>query len=275
MAESYYVYEHRRVDTCAIFYVGKGSGGRAKTDQGRNKYWRNVVNKCGGYYVEIIVSDVDEELAHLAEIARIDQLRRIGVALTNLTDGGEGASGYRQDKETIERRASKMRGRKRPDISKRLSGVPKSEEHRKKLSLARTGMKHSQKSREKMSASRTGRPGPMRGKKHHETTKAKISAAVRGEKNPFFGKTHSPEIMQIIVAANLGRKESEETRAKKSAARKGEKNPRYGVVISEDQKARQIASLKARPHVTCQHCGKTMDESNAKRWHMDNCKERA
>jgi len=88
----FYVYEHIRNDTNAIFYVGKGKKERAYRVNDRNEYWKNIVNKTG-YTVRFVIKDVDEELAYLAEEERIDQLKRLGIKLTNLTLGGEGASG--------------------------------------------------------------------------------------------------------------------------------------------------------------------------------------
>ena len=87
----FYVYEHMRNDTNAIFYVGKGKEYRAKSTKNRNQYWANVVNKAGGFTVNYVVKNIDEELAYLCEQERIDQLKRIGCELTNLTIGGEGA----------------------------------------------------------------------------------------------------------------------------------------------------------------------------------------
>jgi hypothetical protein len=88
----FYVYEHIRNDTNAIFYVGKGKNERAYRVNNRNEYWKNIVNKTE-YTVRFVVKDVDEELAYLVEEERIDQLKRLGIKLTNLTLGGEGASG--------------------------------------------------------------------------------------------------------------------------------------------------------------------------------------
>lgn len=90
--KTFYVYEHTRLDTGAVFYVGKGSGDRSGVTQHRNNYWKNVVSKAGGFSHKKIVKNLDEELAFLVEIERIDQLKKIGVQLTNLTIGGEGAS---------------------------------------------------------------------------------------------------------------------------------------------------------------------------------------
>jgi hypothetical protein len=88
----FYVYEHIRPDTGMVFYVGKGSGWRSGITQHRNQYWKNVVNKAGGFIAKKIVENIDEELAFLCEQERIDQLKRLGIKLTNLTDGGEGSS---------------------------------------------------------------------------------------------------------------------------------------------------------------------------------------
>jgi hypothetical protein len=96
---NFYVYEHTRNDTGLVFYVGKGSGQRltiGKFGGGkRNPHWKNIVAKAGGFEAKKIVDSLDNELANLAEIERIDQLRRLGYKLSNLTDGGEGGSGHR------------------------------------------------------------------------------------------------------------------------------------------------------------------------------------
>jgi hypothetical protein len=267
----FYVYEHLRQDTNVVFYVGKGSGARCSTSQGRNRWWQGIAKKHG-YKARIRVTMASEELAYLAEQELIDQYRRLGCKLVNMTDGGEGMTGHKMASEVVERRAAKLRGRKRPDISARLIGLPKTLEHRQKLSQVRTGTKASEATKKKMSQTRTGRIGSMRGKTHPEKTKRKISEALKGEKNPFFGKTHTKETMAKIVASNVGRKESAETRLKKTLARLGEKNPRFGVRPPQDQIDRQRATLMARPLLTCYHCGKQTNEGNAKRWHFDNCK---
>jgi len=58
--KKYYLYQHRRLDTNVIFYIGKGtkkSKGniyhRAYTKDSRNNYWLNIVNKTP-YKVEIL-----------------------------------------------------------------------------------------------------------------------------------------------------------------------------------------------------------------------------
>jgi hypothetical protein len=89
---NFYVYEHIRKDCGGVFYVGKGSYKRATAKNCRNRYWHHVVNKHG-FEVKFVVKDVDEEFAFLVEEERINQLKRIGVKLVNMTNGGEGSSG--------------------------------------------------------------------------------------------------------------------------------------------------------------------------------------
>ena len=89
----YYVYQHRKADSNEIFYVGKGKGNRLHGTQGRNKYWKHTVAKHG-YVAELLISEIDEDFALLIEIETIATYRQRGIKLVNLTDGGEGVSGY-------------------------------------------------------------------------------------------------------------------------------------------------------------------------------------
>lgn len=89
----FYVYEHIRPDTGMVFYVGKGQGSRYLAKTHRNKHWHHIVAKAGSFTSKKIVENIDEELALLAEQERIDQLKRLGVKLCNMTNGGEGTSG--------------------------------------------------------------------------------------------------------------------------------------------------------------------------------------
>jgi ribosomal protein S27AE len=88
----YYVYLHKRKGTNKVFYVGKGSknrnGQRSGMTKHRNRWWHNVVNKDGGFDVEIYQDNLSEEEAYKLEKKLIAE---IGLEnLTNLTEGGEG-----------------------------------------------------------------------------------------------------------------------------------------------------------------------------------------
>jgi len=107
----FYVYEHIRNDTNAIFYVGKGKKERAYRVNDRNEYWKNIVNKIG-YTVRFVVKDIDEELAYLIEQERIDQLEKLGIKLANICPGGAGVGSG--DKHPMWGKPHPQRGSKRP-----------------------------------------------------------------------------------------------------------------------------------------------------------------
>jgi hypothetical protein len=96
----FYVYEHIRLDTNAVFYVGKGKGRRCFESRRRNQHWKRIVSKAGGFDVRVVANNIDEELAFLAEQELISKLKTQGIVLANLTGGGEGASGYIHTKYT-------------------------------------------------------------------------------------------------------------------------------------------------------------------------------
>lgn len=101
---------------------------------------------------------------------------------------------------------------------------PRTEETKKKISVANSGKTHTEEAKKKMSGEKTG-------KTHTEETKKKISVAntgvIRSTKTRAKmsevqkGKTHGPEARAKISAARIGTKLSAETKAKMSTARKG------------------------------------------------------
>ena len=108
----FYVYEHLRPDTGIVFYVGKGAGERIREIRGRNIYWQRVVNKVGNFKSVKIAKTEDEELAYLVEQERIDQLKRLGVKLVNLNEGGIG--GVKASEETKVKMSISHSGEKNP-----------------------------------------------------------------------------------------------------------------------------------------------------------------
>lgn len=97
----FYTYLHRRNDTGAIFYVGKGSSNRAYSVSSRSKHWLAIYRKHGRT-VEICANWNSEEEAHAHEILLIEALKSIGEPLVNHTDGGDGVSGYRHSQQSID-----------------------------------------------------------------------------------------------------------------------------------------------------------------------------
>lgn len=95
----FYVYFHKRPDG-TIFYVGKGHGKRAWVKKSRNNHWNNVVNKYGGFEVEIVVDNLTEQEAFFKER---EFVLSIGIDnLTNQTLGGISTTGYRHTEETLQ-----------------------------------------------------------------------------------------------------------------------------------------------------------------------------
>lgn len=269
----FYIYEHVRESDGRVFYVGKGSRYRMTTTQHRSPYWVAVSRKHGWRARAVFRTD-DEELAFLAEMELIRKRRNDGSPLTNLTDGGEGLSGYKFPKEVAFARVRGRIGKPNLAASRALKGVPKTEEHRRNLSQARMGYRYSDEVRRKMSLRRKGCESPMKGKKHRPESRAAISASITGEKNPFFGRKHSPESLRKMSIAHTGVKRSEESRRKQSASVSGARNHNFGKEVSPERREKQRRTLMARPKLECPHCGRLASDGNAKRWHFDNCRER-
>ena len=92
---NFYVYGHFKPDG-NIFYIGKGHGRRAWRRSGRSNFWHRTVQKHGGYQVVLLHEHLSEDEAFLTEKEEIEfwGRRSDGGFLINLTDGGDGTSGY-------------------------------------------------------------------------------------------------------------------------------------------------------------------------------------
>lgn len=157
MRQDFYVYEHRRRDNGAVFYVGAGSGRRSTVRQNRSQEWQQTSAE-GGLRIVILACGLDLELAHLVEREVIDKRRRAGHPLVNKTNGGYGSEGYAWPAEVLKRRAESQRGQKRATVSEKLRGKPKSPEHRAALAAAKLGKAASAEARKAMSDARKGKP---------------------------------------------------------------------------------------------------------------------
>ena len=152
----YYIYMHTKIGDTLPFYVGKGKGNRAYDKFKRSNYWKNVAKD--GYTIKLF-ENLSEHHAFELEIAFIKLYGRrdLGTGcLVNLTDGGEGTSGWQ--KKNI------------------------SDEYRKKLSDAQKGKTYSDESKIKMSKAKLGKT-PWKGKMHSDKTKQKMSEAKKGKIN--------------------------------------------------------------------------------------------
>lgn len=163
--EPFYVYEHWRPDTGACFYVGKGKGKRAHKPF-RNRHHRNIVTKlqAAGLVVDVRITHrgLTEKQALTIEVERIAYWRSQGTKLTNLTDGGDGSSGWTASEETKARMSASHIGRTfSPETIERMrlvkTGKTISESTRKKLQVSHKGKKASPETREKMRLSQQRR----------------------------------------------------------------------------------------------------------------------
>jgi hypothetical protein len=199
MSGIFVVYEHLRPDTGEVFYVGKGTLSRSTKKSSRNIWWRRIVAKAGGFLPKIAACGLDEKQALDLEVSMIAAHKRCGTALCNLTDGGDGVSGYKFSQEMIERIAAQKRGR--PAHNR---GSKASLEAREKMRRAKLGKKQSQEHIEKCRAANMGRifPESVRqkiaasntGKKHSEETKMKL-------RRPVFCITTGQQFSGVKVAA--------------------------------------------------------------------------
>lgn len=218
----FYVYEHWRSDTDLCFWVGKGTGDRARRFK-RNAAYNAITTTLSdlGMCVEVrMVADGLSEIDALKlECDRIAFWKSIGIELTNRSDGGSGNR-----------------------------GMFVSEETRSKIRAANLGKKHSPETKAKMSASQLlavsivvnprGRPA---GFSHSPETRMKMAKSQPG-------KPLSEQTKEKIRLANLGKKASDETRAKMSISHKGNIYGRLGRGIkrSAETRARMSAAQKGR-----------------------------
>jgi len=206
----YYVYQHRRNDTNAVFYVGKGKGYRCNQKTGRNIYWHRVADKHG-YSVEKVLMDLDEDLALLAEYELIDQYKRLNFALSNLSEGGQGTSGYKFTPEQIEN-----------------------------VKAAHVGKKHSAETKAKMSAAKKGKPPNNTGKVYKMKEPMPLELRLKlGEQRR--GRVMSEESSRKKSLATKGRALSETNRANiKLAWQNPELRAQMSQKIKEVQAAKRL-----------------------------------
>jgi hypothetical protein len=160
--KQFYAYIHAKPDGTP-FYVGKGNGRRLNMFHRRNQHHKNIVAKYGRRNILIGRLDCsDEGTAFDLEMGLIKCLRRSGVDLANLTDGGHGPSGLVVTPEQRAKISATLMGR---------SGTPHTEASKAKISAANTGRKRTPEEIKKMSDAYKRR-GPI-----SDETRAKLSAA--------------------------------------------------------------------------------------------------
>ena len=184
MENVFYVYLHRRKTDNKVFYVGKGKGRRAYAKTSRSQWWKSVSDKHG-LIVEIVFENLSEEEAFQIEKDTILEFKYFGHPLVNLTNGGEGMSGYKQPEEQRKR------------VSEKLQGRVITEEHRQKLSESNRGQKRTADQRKRMSEANIG-------KKRSEYHSKRISEGMQGRKMTLEQRCNmSTAATQRVVDHNL------------------------------------------------------------------------
>lgn len=135
----FYTYLHRRGDTGAVFYIGKGQGSRSKSTANRNVWWHRVVDRVG-FRAEVLATWVAESDALEHERLLIACFRDLGAPLVNLTEGGDGVSGYRPTDEV------------RAKISRAMRARRLSPEHRARIAAANSRRVVTEDTKEKLRA---------------------------------------------------------------------------------------------------------------------------
>lgn len=169
-----YLYEHIRLDTNEVFYVGIGSDkdySRAYTTHKRNKFWKNIINKTK---YEVIIKEDNKTWEEIIKLEKyyISYYGRRDLnkgTLVNLTDGGEGTYGRYHSEET------------KAKIGEKSKLKVYTEEYRQKLSNAIKGKNN-----------------PRYGKTVSKETRKKISEAQLGENHHLFGISRPESVKNKI-----------------------------------------------------------------------------
>lgn len=213
-------------------YVGKSSIGMRRPRKHQLPTGRKQACAYNGNWLRSMYADgetvpsilvlkecTSEEEAYSEEKSIIKLFRESEFSLTNMSDGGEGMSGFVMPESA------------RAKISKARMGMKFSAEHLANLSRAHMGYKPSDETRARRSAT-------MRERGISPENRAKMVAGMHGHKMP-------EAVKEALRRANVGRKASPETRAKLSARLMGNK---YGVgrVTSEATRALISAAGKGR-----------------------------
>lgn len=179
------------------FYVGKGSGERCNAHVVEAKYYvkrkspkLNKIRKLMRLGMEPIVIKLEENVSDKQaldlECLLIAEMRDLGFALTNMTDGGDGAQGYKHTEDHKQKMSELQKGRVFSDETKQRMRKPKSEQGRKNIAEARLKLdyKPTDEHKRKTSEALKGRPSSMQGRIQTDEAKAKMSAWRKGRPKP-------------------------------------------------------------------------------------------
>ncbi len=214
MDNIFYTYAYLREDKTP-YYIGKGKGDRAykrsKNDLKPPKDKSRII---------LLKQNLSEDIAFKHEKYMISIFGRkdLGTGiLHNKTDGGDGASGVIQSKETRIKRSNSLKGIPRSEevklkIGEKNRGKTPSKETRDKIGETHKGNKywegreHTEESKGKMREAKVGKSSHMKGKSHTQSTKDKISDSKKGKSNGCKGRKYSPETIEKMRQSARNRK---------------------------------------------------------------------
>lgn len=145
----FYTYIHFRKDDGKPFYIGKGKKSRHLVKSKRNNHWNNVVAKHG-FKSEILCRWDTEQEALEHEKLLIECFRDMKIELVNMTDGGEGTSGWipsdswrkrKSDAQKLNFINPMLSQASREKRKKTITGRELSESHKANIGKASTGNK--------------------------------------------------------------------------------------------------------------------------------------
>lgn len=222
--KKYCVYQHIRLDTNEVFYVGIGTIRRPYERLRRSLWWKNIVCKTQ-YKVEILYTDLDratacdKERELIAYYGRRDQKKG---PLINQTDGGDGGATCLGKTLTQEHKDA---------VSRAQKGRPKSTEVKELWSQQRKGRLHTEESKQKMRERSFVNKSPeeqelirqkMR-ESHAKRPKTPLTEEQRQTKSLSMKRSLANQLhIKKLAQMKIGKPRSEETKQKLAAAsRKG------------------------------------------------------
>jgi hypothetical protein len=255
-----YVKTHKKT---GLKYLGKTSSSNPHKYLGSGVYWRAHLEKHGNEHDTDILQECysKEDVKHWGTYysvlwnvveAKDAQGNKIWANLKPETGDG-GASGHIWTPEERKALSEKLKGRISPNKGKTYEELYGKEKAIEKIE---------------------------RFKKSFNQTVSSKPKKEKSKKLPY-----SSDRVGVSYEELYGLEKANEIRAKQKGKLAGEKNPRYGKPGTFKNKQHTEESLakmrqptgphkKKRELLTCPHCKKASDASNAKRWHFGNCKSK-
>jgi hypothetical protein len=228
----FYVYAHM-TDDLIIRYIGKGRRGRAyvvnpSSRRGHHRSWLvSLATQGKRPVIEILEKGLTEQQALQSEMNWIALLRPLG-NLTNLTDGGEGTSGWKASPATRAKMSAARKGRKVSDATKakmsaslmghavsekalaafrhyRETRGPLSQETRAKIGASSRGKPKSEESKAKNRLAHIGKPVPDCAKRKLSIKNSNILGPFQDENGNVYQSLYDAGKALNISTKHIGR----------------------------------------------------------------------